>query len=59
MGGAVAALACKRYFHFRKVVPCHYASFGTVDQSADKFVAGMEGSGVEILLPEKGRAVEV
>jgi L-ascorbate metabolism protein UlaG (beta-lactamase superfamily) len=59
MGGAVAALACTRYFHFSKVVPCHYASFGIIDQNADKFAAGMEGSGVEVLVPEKGEAVEV
>jgi len=54
MGGAVAALACQRFFKFKTVVPCHYASFGIIDQSADKFVAGMEGSGVRIELPKPG-----
>lgn len=41
MGGAVAALACQRYFNFKAVLPCHYGSFPIIDQTADKFVAGM------------------
>lgn len=41
MGGAVAALACQRYFNFKTVLPCHYASFPIIDQTADKFLAGM------------------
>ncbi len=59
MGGAVAALACKRYFTFETVIPCHYASFPMVDQNADKFVAGMEGSTTKVLLPERGKATTV
>jgi L-ascorbate metabolism protein UlaG (beta-lactamase superfamily) len=57
MGGAVAALACRRFFHFETVVPCHFGTFPIIDQSADKFVAGMEGSGVEVALPGIGEAV--
>ena len=41
MGGAVAALACQRYFNFKTVIPGHYKTFGILDQTADKFVAGM------------------
>lgn len=41
MGGAVAALACRRYFDFKAVLPCHYGSFPIIDQTAEKFVAGM------------------
>ncbi|MBN9070886.1 MAG: metal-dependent hydrolase [Rhizobiales bacterium] len=59
MGGAVAALACKRYFTFETAIPCHYASFPMVDQNADKFVAGMEGSTTKVLLPERGKATTV
>ena len=59
MGGAVAALACRRFFDFRKVVPCHFASFSMVDQSADKFVTGMEGGATEVLLPKIGEAIEI
>lgn len=58
MGGAVAALACRRFFNFETVVPCHYKTFGLLDQSADKFVAGMEGSGIVVLQPKVGEAFE-
>ncbi|MEO1397620.1 MAG: metal-dependent hydrolase [Pseudomonadota bacterium] len=44
MGGAVAALACQRYFQFETIIPCHYGSFPIIDQTADTFVAAMEGS---------------
>ncbi len=43
MGGAVAALACRRYFKFEHILPSHYASFLMVDASADKFVEALEG----------------
>jgi len=56
MGGAVAALACRRFFRFGAVVPAHYASFPIIDRDADKFVAGMDGSGVEVKLPKVGEA---
>ena len=59
MGARTAALACRRFFRFDTVIPCHYATFGLLDSSADGFVAAMEGSGTKVLVPEKGRAVAV
>ncbi len=59
MGGAVAALACRRFFKFETVVPCHFGTFPIIDHTADKFVAGMEGSGVKVALPEIGGTVAV
>jgi L-ascorbate metabolism protein UlaG (beta-lactamase superfamily) len=59
MGGAVAALACRRFFNFEKVIPCHFGSFPIIDQSAEKFVEGMKGSGTEVLTPKPGDAVTV
>jgi L-ascorbate metabolism protein UlaG (beta-lactamase superfamily) len=59
MGGAVAALACRRFFGFETVVPCHFGTFPIIDQTADKFVAGMEGSGVKVALPKIGEAIEI
>jgi L-ascorbate metabolism protein UlaG (beta-lactamase superfamily) len=59
MGGAVAALACRRFFKFEAVLPCHYRSFPIIDQTADKFVAGLEGSGVKVALPKVGETLEV
>jgi L-ascorbate metabolism protein UlaG (beta-lactamase superfamily) len=59
MGGAVAALACRRYFNFKTAIPCHYGSFPIIDQTADKFVAGLEDCGTKALVPETGKAFEL
>jgi L-ascorbate metabolism protein UlaG (beta-lactamase superfamily) len=59
MGGAVAALACRRYFRFDTVVPCHFGTFPMIDQSADKFIAGMENSGVDVALPRVGETISL
>lgn len=59
MGGAVAALACRRFFNFGTVVPCHYASFPMIDKGAEKFVEGMKGSSTKVVVPEVGMAIEV
>jgi L-ascorbate metabolism protein UlaG (beta-lactamase superfamily) len=59
MGGAVAALACRRFFDFETVIPCHYATFPSLDQTPEKFVAGMGGSGVEVLVPAVGETLEI
>ncbi len=52
MGGAVAALACQRYFKFGTVLPCHYGTFGIIDQTPDLFVAGMDGAKTRVETPE-------
>lgn len=53
MGGKVAALACRRFFHFETVIPCHYGTFPLLDATADTFVAAMgdQGSRVKVLTP--------
>ncbi|GFO80430.1 metal-dependent hydrolase [Methyloceanibacter sp.] len=52
MGAKAAALACKRFFDFDTVVPCHYGTFPVIDPTADKFVAAMGDH--EVLVPEVG-----
>lgn len=59
MGARSAAMACRRFFKFRRIVPCHYGTFALLDQSADKFVAEMAGDGGKVLVPEKGKAVDL
>ncbi|HEY5819904.1 MAG TPA: metal-dependent hydrolase [Mesorhizobium sp.] len=59
MGGAVAALACRRYFKFDTVVPCHYGTFPLIDPTPEKFIAGMEGSGVRVVTPKIGEVVQI
>jgi L-ascorbate metabolism protein UlaG (beta-lactamase superfamily) len=58
MGGAVAALACRRFFRFETAIPCHYGSFAIVDQNPDKFREGMEGSDTRVAVLEIGAAQE-
>lgn len=56
MGGAVAALACRRYFSFEKIIPCHYGSFPIIDQTPDAFIEAMEDDAGRILVPGVGTA---
>ncbi|TCQ12680.1 L-ascorbate metabolism protein UlaG (beta-lactamase superfamily) [Rhizobium sp. PP-F2F-G36] len=59
MGGAVAALACQRYFKFGTVLPCHYGSFPIVDQTPDLFIAAMEPASTKVEVPAVGAVVTV
>jgi L-ascorbate metabolism protein UlaG (beta-lactamase superfamily) len=58
MGGALAALACRRYFRFATIIPCHYGSFPIIDRTADAFLAAMEGDAGKVVVPELGNAFE-
>ncbi|MGV1015038.1 MAG: metal-dependent hydrolase [Methyloceanibacter sp.] len=57
MGAKTASLACKRFFQFETIVPCHYGTFPLLDQTADKFVAEMAGHNV--VVPKVGVAFEL
>ncbi|MCB5177049.1 MULTISPECIES: metal-dependent hydrolase [Microvirga] len=60
MGPEVAALAVERYFGSAKaVIPCHYGSFPMVEPNADKFVAALDGKGVQVVVPHKTVGVRV
>ena len=59
MGGAVAALACQRFFDFKTAIPCHYGSFPIIDQTPEKFVAGMEGTRTKVVTPSAGLALQL
>jgi len=59
MGGAVAALACRRFFSFAKVFPCHYGSFPIIDQTAEAFLEGMEDDAKNVAVPKSGESVVV
>ena len=58
MGGAVAALACRRYFGFSTVLPCHYATFGLLDPDASRFVEAMEGDAAKVAVLQPGGSIE-
>ncbi|GIL03067.1 MAG: UPF0173 metal-dependent hydrolase [Alphaproteobacteria bacterium] len=57
MGGAVAALACRRYFDFRAIFPCHYGTFPMLDQTADTFIKAMEADGGRVKVPKPGQSI--
>jgi L-ascorbate metabolism protein UlaG (beta-lactamase superfamily) len=58
MGARAAAHACKSFFRFKVVFPCHYGTFpGMLDASADRFVAAMDGQSVRV--PAVGEVVTV
>ncbi|HEX7074103.1 MAG TPA: metal-dependent hydrolase [Hyphomicrobiaceae bacterium] len=57
MGARTAAYACKKYFQFSTVIPCHYGTFDLLDQTADAFVSEMAGENV--LVPRIGDPISV
>ena len=58
MGARSAALACRKFFAFKTVLPCHYGTFpGMLDATADRFVAEMTGQSV--VVPKVGETVTV
>lgn len=54
MGGKVAAMACRRFFNFRKIVPMHYRTFPGLDQTADKFLAAMAEDAGKVVVAKVG-----
>lgn len=57
MGARTAAMACKRFFDFDLVVPCHYGTFPIIDQTADAFVDEMGKE--EVVVPKVGEVLDV
>jgi L-ascorbate metabolism protein UlaG (beta-lactamase superfamily) len=58
MGARAAAFACKKFFSFKTIIPCHYGTFaGMLDPDASKFQGEMIGRGV--VVPKVGEAVTV
>ncbi len=45
-----AAYACRKFFDFKAVIPCHYKAFPILAQSADEFVSLVEGT--KVIVPE-------
>jgi L-ascorbate metabolism protein UlaG (beta-lactamase superfamily) len=59
MGGKVAALACRKYFRFETVIPCHYGTFGLLDATADTFLKAMGGDAAKVVVATVGEPFEV
>jgi L-ascorbate metabolism protein UlaG (beta-lactamase superfamily) len=59
MGPETAAFAVKRFFKLAVAIPCHYGSFPIIEPDADRFVAAMDGSGTQVVVPQKGLGLRV
>jgi len=60
MGGDQAAYACKNFFNFKTVIPCHYASFkGYVADDASAFLKAMGGDASKVRVMKAGTSIEV
>ncbi len=57
MSPYTAALACKRFFNFKAIFPCHYGTFPIIEPNADKFVAEMGNLPVHV--PQVGETIEI
>ena len=58
MDMARAAYACRRWFHFHTVIPCHYRTFGALAQDAHELAAGVR-PGTRVVEPQVMEAVPV
>lgn len=59
MGARSAALACRRYFDFETIVPCHYGTFPILDQTTDAFLAAMGPDAGRVKVTAPGHALEL
>ena len=57
MGARTAALACKRFFNFSTIIPCHYGTFPSIDKDASQFLAQMDGENVVVM--DVGQVIEL
>ncbi len=58
MNPQTAAMACRRYFDFSTIIPCHYKTFPIIVQSADGFVEAMGEDGGKVAVMEVGGTLE-
>jgi L-ascorbate metabolism protein UlaG (beta-lactamase superfamily) len=59
MGAKTAAMACQKFFKFNTVIPCHYGTFPIIEQTADAFLAAMDGGPARVKVPAIGEAFDV
>jgi L-ascorbate metabolism protein UlaG (beta-lactamase superfamily) len=57
MGPDTAAFAIRRFFKPRVVIPCHYGTFPVLEPNADRFVAALEDSDIQVVVPHVTTAV--
>ena len=51
------ALACRRFFQFETIIPCHYKTFPVLVQSPDKFIEELGGDGAKVKAMKPGESL--
>uniref|UniRef100_A0A2A4YSA0 UPF0173 metal-dependent hydrolase COB13_03105 n=1 Tax=OCS116 cluster bacterium TaxID=2030921 RepID=A0A2A4YSA0_9PROT len=59
MGAQNAAFACKKYFNFEMVIPCHYHTFAVLEQNAEIFENAMKESSTKVEVLEVGEKLRI
>lgn len=59
MGAKSAALACRKFFNFETVIPCHYGTFPILDASADRFLAEMGTEAASVTVCNVGAKIDL
>ena len=59
MDSEIAALACRRFFSFGKVVPIHWGTMPVLAHSPDEFIKAMGDQASKVLTPAPGVAFEL
>ncbi|MEO0635778.1 MAG: metal-dependent hydrolase [Pseudomonadota bacterium] len=59
MGPAVAAMACRRYFDFDTIIPCHHSSFDVLSGKPGDFKTAMEDQEDRVHVCEVGEVLNV
>jgi L-ascorbate metabolism protein UlaG (beta-lactamase superfamily) len=59
MGPEVAAMALQRFLKVKAAIPCHYGSFPIILPNADRFVAALEGTATQAIVPHKTVGVRI
>lgn len=57
MGPAVAAMACRRYFDFDSIIPCHHGTFEFLSGTAEAFQTAMEEHADRVHICELGEVI--
>jgi len=59
MGARSAALACRKFFNFQTIIPCHFATFDLLEQNADKFIEEMGDAASAVNVCRVGVAIDL
>lgn len=59
MGAKKAALACRRFFDFKAIVPVHFGTFPILDQTADAFLSEMGPDAGKVLVLAPGQETRI